>query len=233
MRVAIVTVGDELLAGDTVNTNAAWLGRQLAERGVDVERVTTVPDRVADIAGVVTEYRDRYDAVLVTGGLGPTHDDLTMDAVAAAFDVPVEESEAALDWLDESGYAREDLATGTADIPRGAQPLHNEAGVAPGCVIENVYVLPGVPAEMESMFETIADRFVGSETHVAFVTADEPESALIDRFTELREQFDVQVGSYPGEHVRVKLQAPEERVVQEAAAWLRERVDVVEEAEET
>jgi molybdenum cofactor synthesis domain-containing protein len=233
MRVAIVTVGDELLAGDTVNTNAAWLGRQLAERGVDVERVTTVPDRVADIAGVVTEYRDRYDAVLVTGGLGPTHDDLTMDAVAAAFDVPVEESEAALDWLDESGYAREDLATGTADIPRGARPLHNEAGVAPGCVIENVYVLPGVPAEMESMFETIADRFVGSETHVAFVTADEPESALIDRFTELREQFDVQVGSYPGEHVRVKLQAPEERVVQEAAAWLRERVDVVEEAEET
>jgi molybdenum cofactor synthesis domain-containing protein len=233
MRVAIVTVGDELLAGDTVNTNAAWLGRQLAERGVDVERVTTVPDRVADIAGVVTEYRDRYDAVLVTGGLGPTHDDLTMDAVAAAFDVPVEESEAALDWLDESGYAREDLATGTADIPRGARPLHNEAGVAPGCVIENVYVLPGVPAEMESMFETIADRFVGSETHVAFVTADEPESALIDRFAELREQFDVQVGSYPGEHVRVKLQAPEERVVQEAAAWLRERVDVVEEAEET
>jgi len=233
MRVAIVTVGDELLVGDTVNTNAAWLGRQLAERGVDVERVTTVPDRVADIAGVVTEYRDRYDAVLVTGGLGPTHDDLTMDAVAAAFDVAVEESEAALEWLSESGYAREDLATGTADIPAGAQPLHNEAGVAPGCVIENVYVLPGVPAEMESMFESIADRFVGSETHVAFVTADEPESALIDRFAELREQFDVQVGSYPGEYVRIKLQSDEERVVQEAAAWLRERVDVVEETEGT
>jgi len=233
MRVAIVTVGDELLAGDTVNTNAAWLGRRLAERGVDIERVTTVPDRVADIAGVVAEYRDRYDAVLVTGGLGPTHDDLTMDGVAAGFDVTVEESEAALEWLDESGYAREDLATGTADIPAGARPLHNEEGVAPGCVIENVYVLPGVPAEMESMFESIAGQFVGSETHVAFVTADEAESALIDRFADLREKFDVQVGSYPGEYVRVKLQGDEERVVQEAAAWLRERVDVVEETEGT
>jgi molybdenum cofactor synthesis domain-containing protein len=229
MRVAIVTVGDELLAGDTVNTNAAWLGRQLAERGVDVERSTTVPDRVADIASVVDEYRERYDAVLVTGGLGPTHDDLTMDAVAAAFDVSVEENAAALEWLAENGYARQDLADGTADIPAGAEPLHNEEGVAPGCVIGNVYVLPGVPAEMEAMFGSVADRFAGTETHVAFVTADEPESALIDRFARLREQFDVQVGSYPGEHVRVKLQGDEERVVQEAAAWLRERVDIVEE----
>jgi molybdenum cofactor synthesis domain-containing protein len=229
MRVAIVTVGDELLAGDTVNTNAAWLGRRLAERGVDVERSTTVPDRVADIADVVTAYRDVYDAVLVTGGLGPTHDDLTMDAVAAAFDVPVEESEAALEWLAEDGYARADLAEGTTDLPAGAEPLHNEAGVAPGCVIGNVFVLPGVPAEMEAMFESVADRFVGSETHVAFVTADEPESALIDRFARLRETFDVTVGSYPGEHVRVKLQGDEERVVQEAAAWLRDRVDAVEE----
>ncbi|MFB6205871.1 MAG: competence/damage-inducible protein A [Haloglomus sp.] len=228
MRVAIVTVGDELLAGDTVNTNAAWLGQQLAERGVDVERSTTVPDRVADIADVVDEYRDRYDAVVVTGGLGPTHDDLTMDGVAAAFDVPVAESEAALEWLADDGYTRDDLAEGTADIPAGAEPLHNEEGVAPGCVMGNVYVLPGVPAEMEAMFASIADRFVGSETHVAFVTVDEPESALIDRFERLREAFDVQVGSYPGEHVRVKIRGDEERVVQEAAAWLREQVDLAE-----
>jgi molybdenum cofactor synthesis domain-containing protein len=229
MRVAIVTVGDELLVGDTVNTNAAWLGRQLAERGVDVERSTTVPDRVDDIAGVVDEYRDRYDAVLVTGGLGPTHDDMTMDAVGTAFGVPVEENEAALAWLAENGYARGDLAAGTADIPAGAEPLHNEAGVAPGCVIGNVYVLPGVPAEMEAMFESVADRFVGSETHVTAVRVDEPESALIERFERLRERFDVQVGSYPGEHVRVKIQGDEERVVQEAAAWLRDRVETVEE----
>ena len=84
MRVAIVTVGDELLVGDTVNTNAAWLGERLHERGVEVGRVAVLPDRVADIARVVNEFRAEFDAVIVTGGLGPTHDDLTMEGVAAA-----------------------------------------------------------------------------------------------------------------------------------------------------
>ena len=118
MRVAIVTVGDELLVGDTVNTNAAWLGERLDERGVGIKRVVTLPDRVADIARVVNEYRAEYDAVVVTGGLGPTHDDKTMEGVAAAFGREVVESQAVLDWLTESGgYTADDLAEGTADIP--------------------------------------------------------------------------------------------------------------------
>src|SRR6056297_4324598 len=109
MRVALVTVGDELLAGDTVNTNAAWLGSRLAERGATVERVTVVPDRLADIARVVNEYRAEYDAVVVTGGLGPTHDDLTMEGVAAALGRDLEEHDEALAWLAADGYSRDDL----------------------------------------------------------------------------------------------------------------------------
>src|SRR6056297_2293630 len=124
MRVALVTVGDELLAGDTVNTNAAWLGSRLAERGATVERVTVVPDRLADIARVVNEYRAEHDAVVVTGGLGPTHDDVTMDGVAAAFGREVVKSEAALEWIEtHGGYTREDLVEGTAEIPAGARML--------------------------------------------------------------------------------------------------------------
>src|SRR6056297_658698 len=157
MRVALVTVGDELLAGDTTNTNAAWLGRELASRGVTVERVTVVPDRIADIARVVNEYRAEYDAVIVTGGLGPTHDDLTMDAVAAAVGREVEENESALSFLvTERGYDPDELAPGTTALPRGARVLHNEVGVAPGCVIESIYVFPGVPAEMKAMFKAVA-----------------------------------------------------------------------------
>jgi molybdenum cofactor synthesis domain-containing protein len=229
MEVALVTVGDELLSGDTVNTNGAWLGRRLHERGVTVERSTTVPDRVADIARVVNEYRAEYDAVIVTGGLGPTHDDLTMEAVGAALGRPVEEDEAVLAWLEEhGGYARADLADGTADLPKGARPLHNTVGVAPGCVVEDVYVLPGVPSEMEAMFEAVADEFAGDVQHVVVVPAAEPESALLDRFEELRERFDVKVGSYPGEFVRVRLEGEEEEV-ERAAAWLRERVEPPEE----
>ncbi|WP_436931130.1 competence/damage-inducible protein A [Halosimplex halobium] len=231
MRVAIVTVGDELLAGDTVNTNAAWLGERLTERGVGVERVVTLPDRVGDIARVVNEYRAEYDAVLVTGGLGPTHDDLTMDGVAAAFGREVVESEEALEWLAEAGgYTADDLAEGTADIPRGARMLKNPEGVAPGCVIGSVYVLPGVPAEMKAMFETVAEEFSGEVEHVASVVADEPESALIDRIDELRDRFDVTVGSYPGDSVRVKIQGGEAEA-EAAAAWLRERVDLKETGE--
>ena len=225
MEVALVTVGDELLSGDTVNTNAAWLGQRLHERGVTVERSTTVPDRTGDIARVVNEYLAEYDAVLVTGGLGPTHDDLTMEAVGAALGRPVEPNAEALAWLEEhGGYASDDLAKGTADLPKGARPLHNEVGVAPGCVVDRVYVLPGVPSEMEAMFESVADEFSGEIQHVVSVEAAEPESSLLDRFEALREQFDVKVGSYPGEFVRVRLEG-EEAEVERAAAWLRERVD--------
>jgi molybdenum cofactor synthesis domain-containing protein len=232
MRVAIVTVGDELLAGDTVNTNAAWLGTQLRDRGAEVERVTVVPDRVADIARVVNEYHAEYDAVIVTGGLGPTHDDVTMDGVATAFGREVTESEAALEWLEEhGGYARDDLADGTADIPAGARMLPNREGVAPGCVIGSVYVLPGVPDEMKGMFRDVADEFDGDERYTASVDADEPESAMLDRIREVQERFDVKVGSYPGETVTIKFEGFDADEVDAAATWLRERVEepVVEE----
>ncbi|SDF94841.1 competence/damage-inducible protein A [Halorientalis regularis] len=226
MRVALVTVGDELLAGDTVNTNAAWLGERLTERGATVERVTVVPDRIGEIARVVNEYRAEYDAVVVTGGLGPTHDDVTMDGVAAAFGREVTRSEEALAWLEEyGGYSHEDLAEGTADIPAGAEMLPNREGVAPGCVLGSVYVLPGVPDEMKTMFEAVADRFSGERRHVETVEADEPESALLTRIRDVRDRFDVKVGSYPGETVEIKLESTDETEVREAAAWLADRVE--------
>ncbi|MFB6151318.1 MAG: competence/damage-inducible protein A [Haloarculaceae archaeon] len=226
MRVAIVSVGDELLVGDTVNTNAAWLSRRLDERGVAVGRVTVLPDDVADIARVVNEYRAEFDAVVVTGGVGPTHDDVTMEGVAAAFGRELVASEAVERWLtEESGYAADDLAEGTTEIPDGARMLRNPEGVAPGCVVGGVYVLPGVPQEMKAMFETVADEFEGPRRHTETVHADEPESALLDRIATLREEFDVAVGSYPGEHVRVRLQGDDEDVVRRAAAWLRDRVE--------
>jgi len=226
MRVAIVTVGDELLVGDTVNTNAAWLGERLHERGVSVERVAVLPDRVADIARVVNEFRAAYDAVVVTGGLGPTHDDLTMEGVAAAFGRDLVESQEVLDWLESSGgYAATDLADGTADIPEGARMLPNPDGVAPGCVIGGVYVLPGVPGEMQAMFETVADEFKGERQHVETVDAAEPESELLDRLAQLRNEFAVTVGSYPGEFVTVKIQDPDAETTRAAADWLRERVE--------
>ncbi len=226
MDVAVVTVGDELLAGRTTNTNATWLCERLTDRGVAVERVTTVPDRVRDIARVVNEYRAEYDAVVVTGGLGPTHDDVTMEGVAAALGRELEEHDDALEWLTEvGGYERDDLTDGTEELPAGARALHNEVGVAPGAVLESVYVLPGVPEEMRAMFETVEAEFTGEPRHREVVVADEPESALLERVQALREAFDVTVGSYPGDSVRISIEGTDETTVESAAAWLRERVE--------
>ncbi|MEZ3143223.1 competence/damage-inducible protein A [Halobaculum sp. MBLA0143] len=227
MEAAIVTVGDELLAGDTTNTNAAWLAGELTDRGVAVERVTTVPDREPDIARVVNEYRADYDAVLVTGGVGPTHDDVTMVGVAAAVGRDLTTNETAREWLTTTGgYAADELDDGTTALPEGARVLHNTEGVAPGCVVAGVYVMPGVPAEMQAMFESVADEFAGERDHVVFVETPEPESELLDRLRAVRERFDVTVGSYPGGTVRVKFAGGTESV-EAAADWFRDRVETV------
>jgi len=227
MNAAIVTVGDELLVGDTENTNATWLCGRLADRGVAVRRVTVVPDEVPEIARVVNEYHAEYDAVLVTGGLGPTHDDVTMEAVAAAFGRDLAANDQAAAWLAERGYSADDLAAETTHLPVGCRPLRNEEGVAPGAVVESAYVLPGVPTEMEAMFESVAEEFDGVPTHTVVVDVDEPESALLDRFTALQEEFDVSVGSYPGESVRVKITAATPEEAERAAEWVRERTELV------
>lgn len=226
MEVALVTVGDEILSGETTNTNAAWLGQQLHDAGVSVERMTVVPDRVADIARVVNEYQAEYDAVIVTGGLGPTPDDVTMAGVAAAYGTELTSDEAVREWLEsEKGYSNDDLAPKTTHIPERARMLENPDGVAPGCVIDNTYVLPGVPGEMKGMFAQVADEFSGKPRYVESVHTPEPESHLLDRITAVQEQFDVTIGSYPGENVRLRIEGTDPETVDSAAAWLRERVD--------
>jgi molybdenum cofactor synthesis domain-containing protein len=227
MNVAIVTVGDELLAGETVDTNSAWLASELTDRGCTVTRITTVPDQIEVIAAVVNEYRAAYDAVVVTGGLGPTHDDRTMAAVAAAVGRELEHHPEAEAWLtSESGYSADDLDAGTTDLPAGARMLPNEVGVAPGAVIESIYVLPGVPAEMKAMFEHVAAEFSGDPIYTEIVVADEPESALLDRLEAVQERFAVDVGSYPGEYVRVKFRGGESDAVAAAADWFAQQVTV-------
>ena len=226
MRAAVVTVGDELLSGDTVNTNATWLCRELTDRGVEVERVAVVPDDTDEIAEIIGSFHERYDVVLVTGGLGPTHDDRTMEGVAAAFEREIERHPGAFAWLtEEGGYAAGDLTAGTAELPTDARFLPNEVGVAPGAVVENVYVFPGVPAEMKAMFEQVATEFVGERRYTRVVHAAEPESELLDRIAGALEEFDVVIGSYPGDGVDIKITATEESEAEAAAAWLRERVD--------
>jgi len=226
MDVGLITIGDEILSGSTVNTNAAWLGEQLHAEGATVERMLVVPDQVADIAKVVNEYRAAYDAVIVTGGLGPTHDDVTMEGVAAAFGTDLAADDAVREWLEtEGGYSGDDLAPATTHVPARAEFLRNPEGVAPGCTIENVYVLPGLPAEMKAMFELIRSEFEGATTYTAAVETPEPESELISRLERVQAEFDVRVGSYPGDGVTLRISGEDEATVERAREWLAARVD--------
>ncbi|RFU37335.1 nicotinamide-nucleotide amidohydrolase family protein [Actinomadura logoneensis] len=163
MRVELVTVGDELLLGDTVNGNAAWLGRRLAERDVEVTRSVVVGDRLEEIVQAVRDGLDRADAVITTGGLGPTSDDLTRDALAKAAGVGLVRDPALerrlRDRVAAAGRTLQPMALRMADVPEGARTLANSAGSAPGLCVDlpggPVYVLPGVPFEMHAIMDEV------------------------------------------------------------------------------
>ena len=152
----MVAVGDELLLGDIVNGNAAWLGERLAAAGAPVVHSAMVADDVTRIATAVRRALEDADVVLITGGLGPTSDDVTRDAVAAVTGGPLErwpELEQGLrDRFAAYGYAMPDTVLRQADVPRGAQPLDNPVGTAPGLRVEVgeqlVFALPGPPHEL-------------------------------------------------------------------------------------
>jgi molybdenum cofactor synthesis domain-containing protein len=239
MEVAIVTVGDELLAGETENTNASWLARELSDRGATVSVIVTVGDDRGPIAEFVSRFRDEFDRVVVTGGLGGTHDDVTMAAVADALDrelavdedVRAEVTAASRDFVAAHPELEERYDLGLdveawSETVAGGRPLENPAGLSPGCAVENVYVLPGVPSELRATFDLVADEFGGDRRSVTRYT-DAPEGALQSHLEALEARFDVRAGSYPGEHAdrnRVRLVAGDEDTLESALAWLADRI---------
>ncbi|GAA0309128.1 competence/damage-inducible protein A [Halarchaeum salinum] len=245
MEVAILTVGDELLAGDTENTNATWLGRQLSARGASVRCVLVVPDERETIADYVCEWREAYDAVIVTGGLGGTHDDVTMDAVADAAGVNLHVPDEAREAVERAARAYRDANPEEAErfeldldveawatVPEGARVIPNEPGLSPGAKVGDaddggaIYVFPGVPDEVHAMFDLVAEDFGGDVvSEITYTSA--PEGALGPDLEAIRDGYDVAVGSYPsGEGPnRLKVTGEDPDEVADALAALEERVE--------
>src|SRR5712691_4518494 len=157
----ILTIGNELVSGDVPNTNASWLAQRLEPLGVSVDLIAALPDEIERIAEFVRHYAPRSDYLLVTGGLGGTPDDLTRESIAAAFGVPQEEVSDVAASLRARFRGDPEYAARWARLPAGSRPLENPLGGAPGFAIENVYVFPGLPAEMEAMFLVVEDDFRG------------------------------------------------------------------------
>ena len=231
---SILTIGNELVSGDVANTNGSWLAKRLAPLGVGVRSLVSLPDEIDVVAEFVRAESPRVDFLLVTGGLGGTPDDLTREALAAAFAVPQEEvPELAADLR--ARFTRDpEYAARWALLPRGSRPLDNPLGGAPGFAIENVYVLPGLPAEMEAMFVSLEEEFRRGDPIGAWRRVYRTrESVIAPVLVEFGERWPgLLVGSYPtflasGPEVEVVVKSRDGEELAAASTWLGERLDAL------
>ncbi len=197
----LIIIGNEILSGRTQDANLAIIGKKCDALGIRLNEARVIADTKAEIIHTVNTCRARFSYVFTTGGIGPTHDDITAAAIARAFDVELLRNQEAINALDRY-YEPKRLTEARlkmADIPAGARLIDNPVSGAPGFQLENVFVLPGVPAIMEAMFDGLANRLVGGDPIITDnVTTNLPESEIAADLGVLQEQYpDISMGSYP------------------------------------
>lgn len=198
----ILLIGDELLSGRTKDTNLSTIAKWLAPLGVQVGEARIIADNADIISQAVREFSDRFDYVFTTGGIGPTHDDITADCIAAAFDLSISERADAMEVL-RTRYKEEELNAARrrmARIPDGASLIKNPVSQAPGFQTKNVFTMAGVPAIMKGMLADIEHRIKGG-AKVYSRTVEAPgigEGDAAQPLAEIEKKFDgVNIGSYP------------------------------------
>lgn len=200
---AILVIGDEILSGRTRDANAHHLAGELAAKGIDLKEVRFVSDDSAAIIAAVNALRGSYDHLFTSGGIGPTHDDITADAVAAAFGLPLGVREDARDILARH-YARmgtelNDARLRMARIPEGAVLIDNPISAAPGFSLHNVHVMAGVPNIFQAMVASLLPRLTGGEPLLSqTLRIERGEGAIAKPLADLAQEFgDLSFGSYP------------------------------------
>lgn len=197
----VLVIGNEILSGRTQDSNIQMLATGLSEIGVIVREARVIPDDRALIISTVNTVRSRFDIVFTTGGIGPTHDDITAECISEAFGVPLEENATAVTLL-RNYYGSDSLSEARlrmARIPQGAELLENPVSQAPGFRLENVYVLAGVPRIAAASFELIKNRFKGGTLIISrALSASIRESDLARSLARIQNDFsDIEIGSYP------------------------------------
>ena len=198
---AILIIGNEILSGRTVDKNTSFIAKWLGDLGISVEEVKIIPDKENVIISSINELRKSYQYVFATGGIGPTHDDITSESVAKAFRRKYDYNKEAYAIL-EKYYANSEFNEGRkkmARMPEGATLIYNEQGSAPAFFIENVFVLPGIPSYVELMLPQLKDVLVsGKKIISASVDAKVRESSISVALEKIQEHYqDVDIGSYP------------------------------------
>lgn len=198
----VLVIGNEILSGRTKDANLAWLAVELNKIGVRLMEARVIPDIEATIIETLNAIRPRFDYVFTTGGIGPTHDDITAACVAKAFGVPLIRNPEAVRRL-QTHYANpadlNEARLRMANAPEGAELIDNPVSKAPGFRIENVYVMAGVPTIMRAMFDGIRHRLVGGAPMLSCsISVDLPEGLMASELAAIQEAYpDVEIGSYP------------------------------------
>ena len=198
---AILIIGNEILSGRTQDINIQFLGQELVKKGICLKEVRIVPDIEEAIVEAVNKLRSQFDYIFTTGGIGPTHDDITTACISKAFDVKVVRHPVAEALLLER-YKPEDVNEARmkmANVADGATLIENPISVAPGYRIENVFVMAGVPRIMQAMFDCIKDDLNGGKQVLSkSIEAHIHEGALAGQLEKIQDNHpDVDIGSYP------------------------------------
>ena len=230
-RAGIIVIGNEILSGKVVDANSPYLCRELRQLGVDVERIVTIPDVIDVIAHEVRTMSDAYDFVFTSGGVGPTHDDLTMDGVAQAFGVPLRVHESIVERIERAqGKPVNESLLKMASLPEGAVLIDAGDLWFPVVLVRNVYIFPGIPELLRRKFESIRARFQGVPFVLRRVYVRRRESDIAADLHALLAEFpELLLGSYPriGEvefHVLLTLESRDSLYVQRALDALLARL---------
>jgi molybdenum cofactor synthesis domain-containing protein len=223
----IVVIGNEILSGKVTDTNSPFLARELRKLGVTLLRITTIPDDVDVIAATVKCFAERFEIVFTSGGVGPTHDDVTMEGVARAFGRKVirhpELDKRLREYL---GANANEARMRMADVPDGAELIHDQRLGFPTILCENVYILPGIPEILEQKFTSLQDRFVASPYYLRVVFTRDGEGAIAEHLNATVAKFpDLLLGSYPklGDpeySVKLTLESKDQSYVEKALSHL-------------
>ena len=200
---AVLVIGDEILSGRTKDQNIGWIADHLTAIGIQLKEVRVVPDEEAEIVGAVNALRARYTYLFTTGGIGPTHDDITADCVAKAFGARIDVDPRALalmkPYYEKRGIELTPARLRMARLPEGSELVENQVSIAPGFKIGNVIVMAGVPKIMQVMLDAVTPMLkTGRKMLSDQIELFRPEGEIADLFGAHQKEFpDVAMGSYP------------------------------------
>ena len=201
IRASLVIIGDEILSGRTEDTNLAYLAKWLGNLGIHLSEVRVVLDDEKEIIESVNLLRKKYDYVFTTGGIGPTHDDITTDSIAKAFGVETRIDDEALEKMKEflDGKELTEPLLKMLHIPEGGELIYSPATKAPGYKIENVFVMAGIPKIMKGMLEGMYDYLEkGDVVHSRSFDIFVGESLFAEKLKDIQQEFqNISIGSYP------------------------------------